>query len=81
MKVMGALVLGALIGQIAQSIFEAWWVAPGSPEAAYFWAMAGVALGLSVESRKWLSTKQPAPTPAASRDLPERIGAFLHRRN
>lgn len=54
MKVMGALVFGALAGQIAQSLFEAWWVAPGSPEAAYFWAMSGVAVGLSIECRKRL---------------------------
>jgi O-antigen ligase len=52
MKVMAAILLGALAGQTAQSLFEAWWVAPGSPEAAYFWAMSGVAIGFSVESRK-----------------------------
>ncbi|MFO1316193.1 MAG: O-antigen ligase family protein [Burkholderiales bacterium] len=54
MKVMGALVFGALAGQTVQSLFEAWWVAPGSPEAAYFWAMSGVAVGLSIECRKQL---------------------------
>jgi len=52
MKVMGAILLGALLGQTVQSLFEAWWVAPGSPESAYFWAMSGVATGLSVEIRQ-----------------------------
>ncbi len=55
---MAAILLGALAGQTAQSLFEAWWVAPGSPEAAYFWAMSGVAVGLSLEMPK-------------ARDLPE----------
>jgi hypothetical protein len=54
MKVMGALVFGSLVGQTMQSLFEAWWVAPGSPEAAYFWAMSGVAVGLSIECRRRL---------------------------
>jgi len=81
MKVMGALVLGALAGQIAQSVFEAWWVAPGSPESAYFWALAGVALGLSVESRKWLAAPQPAQKSVDRRLAPERLGAFLRRRS
>ena len=52
MKVMGSLVLGALAGLTAQSLFEAWWVAPGSPEAAYFWALCGVATGLAAEARR-----------------------------
>lgn len=37
---------GGLTGYFIKSIFEAWWVAPGSPEAAYFWATAGVVLGI-----------------------------------
>ena len=66
---MGAILLGALAGQTAQSLFEAWWVAPGSPEAAYFWAMSGVAIGLSVESRKRVTALKRA----AMYPLPERF--------
>jgi len=41
------LVLGGFIGSTLHAIFEAWWVAPGSVEFAYFWAIAGVGLGLA----------------------------------
>jgi len=44
-KALMGLLLGALAGSMVQSIFEAWWVAPGSPESAAFWALAGVSLG------------------------------------
>lgn len=40
------IVLGAWIGMHAQSCFEGWWVAPGSPESVAFWALTGVGLGL-----------------------------------
>jgi O-antigen ligase len=46
-KVALGLVTGALLGMTFQSVFEAWWVAPGSPESAFFWAIAGLGLGLS----------------------------------
>lgn len=42
-----ALVAGTLLGMVVQSVFEAWWVAPASPESVYFWALAGVTLGLT----------------------------------
>ena len=60
MKVLGALIFGALVGQTVQSLFEAWWVAPGSPEAAYFWAMSGVAVGVSIECRRRLKALKGA---------------------
>ena len=41
------LVLGGFIGLTLHSIFEAWWVAPGSLEFTYFWALAGAGLGLA----------------------------------
>jgi O-antigen ligase len=47
MKVSLGIVTGALAGLIIMSVFEAWWVAPGSPESVYFWSLAGVALGLA----------------------------------
>ena len=45
-KVMMGLVLGALIGVIVQSFFEAWWDAPASPEAIFFWMLFGICTGL-----------------------------------
>lgn len=44
--------IGALAGMTAHSVFEAWWVAPGSPESAYFWALTGVAIGLAQETTR-----------------------------
>lgn len=41
------LVGGALSGMLCMSLFEAWWVAPSSPESVYFWTMTGIAIGLS----------------------------------
>jgi O-antigen ligase len=55
-KVMFGIIIGALAGVTALSVFEAWWVAPGSPESAYFWSLAGVGLGLAQASgsrSKW----------------------------
>jgi hypothetical protein len=49
-KVILGLITGALAGLTLQSVFEAWWVAPGSPEAAYFWSLAGVGLGIARSS-------------------------------
>jgi O-antigen ligase len=46
-KVALGLVTGALAGMTVMSCFEAWWGAPGSAEAAYFWSLAGVGLGLA----------------------------------
>jgi hypothetical protein len=39
--------LGAIVGMLIQSVFEAWWVAPGAPEFAYLFSILGVATGLS----------------------------------
>lgn len=43
--------LGLLLGLTFHSFFEAWWGAPGSAEAAYFWAVVGIALGISEDVR------------------------------
>jgi hypothetical protein len=50
LKVALGIVTGALAGLIIMSVFEAWWVAPGSPESAYFWSLVGVALCLARRS-------------------------------
>lgn len=47
MKIALGIMLGAWFGLLVHSIFEGWWVAPGSPESAAFWALTGVALGWS----------------------------------
>jgi O-antigen ligase len=49
-KVILGLITGALAGFTIQSVFEAWWVAPGSAESAYFWSLAGVGLGIARSS-------------------------------
>jgi O-antigen ligase len=49
-KVILGLVTGALAGLTLQSVFEAWWVAPGSAESVYFWSLAGVGLGIARSS-------------------------------
>lgn len=46
LKVAISLVMGAVIGMIAQSIFEGWWVALGSADAVLFWTTIGVGMGL-----------------------------------
>lgn len=48
-KVLLGILTGMLAGLTAQGIFEAWWVAPGSPEAAYWWAFVGMAVGVTQE--------------------------------
>jgi hypothetical protein len=50
-KALSGIVAGTFLGMLLQSIFEAWWVAPGSPECVYFWVIAGVGLGLSSDTR------------------------------
>ena len=51
-KTLLGIVTGTLVGMIFQSMFEAWWVAPASPESAYFWVLAGVALALADSARR-----------------------------
>lgn len=47
LKVILGIITGSLAGFTVMSVFEAWWVAPGSAESAYFWTVAGVGLGLA----------------------------------
>jgi hypothetical protein len=42
---------GAILGILGQSIFEAWWVAPGAPESAVFWMLLGALLGATRRAR------------------------------
>ena len=74
-KIILGIVTGALAGLTVMSVFEAWWVAPGSPESAYFWSLAGVGMALARKSQ--YSVKIPVPRPtfraaAPPNVLPER---------
>jgi O-antigen ligase len=60
MKVVLGIVTGSLAGLIVMSLFEAWWVAPGSAESAYFWSLAGVGLGLAQSSAYASKTLSPS---------------------
>lgn len=75
-KVLLGTVAGALFGMVVHSVFEAWWVAPASPESVYFWSMVGVALGLTrlkpvpaklTQQGKKPSGNRPAATPRTGR--------------
>ncbi|MGI8569528.1 MAG: hypothetical protein ACR2KT_10875 [Methylocella sp.] len=46
-KVAFGIVTGAILGMTVNSVFEAWCVAPGSPECSYFWGLVGIALGMA----------------------------------
>jgi len=59
-----SLVTGAVFGFIVHSIFEAWWVAPGAPESAFFWGMIGVARGMTRRSSYY--RQRPQDTGPAS---------------
>jgi O-antigen ligase len=49
-KVALGIIIGSLAGMTAMSIFEAWWVAPGSPESVFFWSLAGIGLSIAKSS-------------------------------
>ena len=60
-KVVLGLITGGLCGITVTSLFEAWWVAPGSPESAFFWGLAGVGLCLAEKSRRASRSGSPRP--------------------
>lgn len=65
------LLVGAAVGLLLQSIFEAWWTAPGAVESAYFWSAVGVTCGiiqrhLSVSRRLLHLAGSAPPQPALS---------------
>ena len=74
LRVMLGIVGGAALGMIIESVFEAWWVAPGSMESAGFWAIVGVGAGIS---RQAVASRRSVK-PIAERAIP--VGArLLHR--
>ena len=60
-KVVLGLITGGLCGITVTSLFEAWWVAPGSPESGFFWGLAGVGLCLAKKSRRTSRSGSPRP--------------------
>jgi len=46
-RVFSGIVFGAIIGFFMNNLFEAWWVAPGSPESGIFWIIVGIGMGRS----------------------------------
>ena len=65
-RVMLLLLIGALVGICVMSVFEAWWVAPGSPEAVWFWATAGVALEVARQFQAKARAEVLAPRAAST---------------
>lgn len=51
-RVMLGLILGAMLGLLAESIFEGWWTAPLAPESIYFWTFFGLSYGLKHQIQK-----------------------------
>jgi hypothetical protein len=67
-----SLILGLTLGMTVVSIFEAWWTAPGSPEAGVFWATVGVGVGVThrVMAMRYGTKPAFAAMPPAPRILP-----------
>jgi O-antigen ligase len=74
LRVMLGIVGGAALGMIFESVFEAWWVAPGSIESAGFWAIVGIGAGIS---RQAIASRRPVRL-TVERATPIRAG-LLHR--
>lgn len=73
-KVLIGILIGALLGFTVQGLFEAWWVAPGSPEAAYWWALVGVSVGVTLELRRRVRLRS-----LIERSTPRVTADFAHR--
>jgi len=73
-KLLLSTVTGTLFGMVMQSVFEAWWVAPASPESVYFWTLVGVALGLARLKPVPAKLAQQRRKPSGGRIVPPRPG-------
>lgn len=58
-KIILGITVGTIVGMLVNSLFEAWWVAPGAPESFYFWALVGIGLGLSNQQAYRLPGQRP----------------------
>ena len=72
-KVILGLITGAVAGLILESFFEAWWVAPGCAESAYFWSLAGVGLGIARSSLYSSKAEVPRSNTLELAVYPERL--------
>ena len=52
---------GAVLGLLAQSVFEAWWVAPGAAESGTFWMLPGALLGV-IRRARLVTLQHPSST-------------------
>lgn len=59
-RVAAGLLGGVIAGLIIHSMFEAWWVAPGSVESATFWMLVGALLGVARRSAKMAASQRRA---------------------
>jgi len=46
LRILLGISMGSITGMLFQSVFEAWWVAPGSPEFIFFWSIVGFSVGV-----------------------------------
>lgn len=52
------LVIGTIVGLIASSQFEAWFVAPSAPASPFFWSLVGCGLALAHKAEQLAQAKQ-----------------------
>jgi O-antigen ligase len=76
-KVELGLLLGTIIGFTLHSVFEAWWVAPGGPEFAYFWSIVGAAYGSLQHASSAYPYGRPAVHPVESGRATRATNAML----
>lgn len=74
-KIKLGIIIGMVAGLTVQSVFEAWWVAPGSIESAAFWSIVGVGTGLS---RQVLAGHRRMAVNAVRANRGEAAVALLH---
>jgi hypothetical protein len=77
-KVAFGIVTGAILGMTVNSVFEAWWVAPGSPECSYFWGLVGIALGMGRVATK-TRQRRMRPKWQSRPELTANVHAFIGR--
>jgi hypothetical protein len=58
LRVQLGLVMGTAIGLIANSQFEAWFVAPAAPASPFFWALLGCGIGLAQRADELAGTRR-----------------------
>ena len=68
LRVAHCIATGVVFGMFFNSVFEGWWVAPGSPEFPYFCTMCGVSIGLAqLAARQRVRARRTQPISSQSR--------------